>query len=154
MNNGRTIPTEGLGVFSASPESCYSITKLALQKGYRHVDTASIYKNEVAVGRAVRDSEQVKRADVFITTKIQFRDSDGLKLLARKDASATIEELTKFKIDACLEKLDLGYIDLLLLHAPFVGKRLKAWSVMESYVEAGKIMSIGVSNFGVHHISM
>jgi diketogulonate reductase-like aldo/keto reductase len=148
LNNGHLMPQIGLGVFKAVPETCLSICKQALSIGYRKIDTAAVYNNEEAVGRAVRDSE-ILRSEVFVTSKFILRDNDGKKLFGRKDA--TIQDITRFKIDSCLEKLNIGYLDLLLLHAPFK-KRLEAWDVMESYVESGKIKSIGVSNFGVHHI--
>jgi diketogulonate reductase-like aldo/keto reductase len=154
LNNGLEIPQVGLGVYLADNTECYDICKIALAQGWKHIDSAYIYKNEQDVGRAVRES-CVKREELFITTKVQGFASKIKIFIHDNEKTAKldcIKETVTAKIESCLEKLDLGYIDLLLIHAPFVGWRLGAWSVMETYVEAGKIKSIGVSYFGVHHI--
>ncbi|KAL3898620.1 MAG: hypothetical protein SGCHY_002611 [Lobulomycetales sp.] len=148
LNNGRTIPQIGLGVYLASPEDCYDICCRALEQGFRHIDTAAVYKNESAVGRAVRASK-TPRSELFITTKFILRDNDGAKL--GLDAADT-RGIVRRHIQECLDRLDLGYIDLLLIHAPFIGKRTDAWRVMEEFVDAGSVRSIGVSNYGVHHL--
>jgi len=138
LNNGFNIPIIGLGVYLAEIPDCYNICKEALKLGYRHIDSAAFYKNEADVGRAVRESG-IPRSEIFVTTKIFFLDGEGA-------------DTTKPKIEECLKNLDIEYIDLLLIHAPFVGKRLPAWKVMEDYVNAGKVKSIGVSNYGIKHI--
>jgi 2,5-diketo-D-gluconate reductase A len=90
----------------------------------------------------------VKREELFITTKIFIHDDEKTAKLDSIAATVTA------KIESCLEKLDLGYIDVLLIHAPWMSWRQGAWPIMESFVEAGKIKSIGVSNFGAQHIGI
>ncbi|MBM9833135.1 aldo/keto reductase, partial [Enterococcus faecalis] len=109
LQNKLTIPKIGLGTWQSSPEDAYNATKFAIQNGYRHVDTAAAYKNEEAVGKAVRDSG-VAREEIFVTTKVPAE----LK---------TYQEAVD-SIDASLKKLDLGYIDLILIHAP------RPWKIM------------------------
>jgi diketogulonate reductase-like aldo/keto reductase len=114
LNNGLEIPQIGLGVYLADNNECYEICKAALASGWKHIDSAFIYKNEEDVGRAVRDSG-VPRTELYITTKIFILDAEKT---AKLDS---IAEVVAAKIESCLSKLDLGYIDLLLIHAPFVG---------------------------------
>jgi diketogulonate reductase-like aldo/keto reductase len=111
----------------------------ALQTGYRHVDSAIIYRNEKPSTAGLKKSG-IAREELFFTTKIPPRQLsyDGAKQY----------------IDESLKKTGLDYIDLYLLHAPFGGKeaRIGAWKALVEAVEAGKIRSIGVSNYGVHHL--
>ena len=138
LNNGVNIPIIGLGVFQ-SPAG--GVTKQAvldsLEAGYRHIDTARIYGNEVDVGRAVAESG-IPREDIFVTTKLWNADQGYESTL-----------------DACeisLGKMDLDYIDLYLMHWPVEGRRLESWTAMEELHAKGKCRSIGVSNFMVHHL--
>jgi diketogulonate reductase-like aldo/keto reductase len=157
LNNGLQIPQIGLGVYKADNKECYEICKSALASGWRHIDSAAAYQNEEDVGRAVRESG-VSRIELFITTKIFIHEEE------RAEKLDSIAEVVAAKIDSCLSKLDLGYIDLLLIHAPWSSwfvkydclstRRQGAWPVMESYVTSGKIKSIGVSNFGAQHIGI
>ncbi|WP_197061094.1 aldo/keto reductase [Microbacterium mangrovi] len=134
LSNGRAMPQLGLGVYLVSDVAvCEASVLTALEAGYRLLDTAVLYRNERAVGRGIRASG-VPRDDVFVTTKLwpsQFR--------YEKAARA---------IDGCLERLGTGTIDLLLLHQP-VGDIRGAWRALEDAVDAGKVRSIGVSNFTV-----
>ncbi|MGF2088513.1 aldo/keto reductase [Enterococcus casseliflavus] len=146
LQNKLTIPKIGLGTWQSSPEDAYNATKFAIQNGYRHVDTAAAYKNEEAVGKAVRDSG-VAREEIFVTTKVPAQ----LK---------TYQEAVD-SIDASLKKLDLGYIDLILIHAPrpwkimgnnpenkdFYLENIDVWKALEEAYLSGKVKSIGVSNF-------
>jgi len=134
LSNGRRMPQLGLGVYLVSdPAVCESSVRSALGAGYRLVDTASVYRNERAVGRGIRSSG-VPRDEVFLTTKLWPSDYG-----CDKATSA---------IAGSLERLDCGPIDLLLLHQP-VGDVLGAWRAMEEAVDAGTVGAIGVSNFAV-----
>ena len=138
LNNGVNIPIIGLGVFQ-SPAG--EVTKQAildsLEAGYRHIDTARIYGNEVDVGKAVAES-RLQREDIFITTKLWNADQGYESTL-----------------DACeisLGKMGLDYVDLYLMHWPVEGRRLESWTAMEELLDKGRCRSIGVSNFMVHHL--
>ena len=132
LNSGYDMPQMGLGVYlipaGAATEDA---VKTALDLGYRHIDTAHAYQNESSVGKAVKDSS-VSREDIFITTKLWVTDYGYEKSLAQ--------------IDKMLKRLDTDYIDLLLLHQP-IGDYMGAYRAMEAAVEAGKVRSIGLSNF-------
>ena len=131
MNSGYEIPQIGFGVFLMTPEEVDAHLPQAIEIGYRHIDTANAYFNERAVGRVVKNSG-IPREEFFITTKL-FPQSYP-KDQCMKD------------IDATLARLDMDYIDLLLLHQPY-GAYTEAWPVMEQAVKEGKIRSIGLSNF-------
>lgn len=134
LSNGRVMPQLGLGVYLVSDVAlCESSVKTALEAGCRLVDTAVLYRNERAVGRGIRSSG-VPREEVFVTTKLwpsQYR-----------------YERARAAIDACVERLGCGPIDLVLLHQP-VGDVAGAWKALEEAVDAGTVRSIGVSNFTV-----
>lgn len=136
LNNGRTIPAQGYGVFQMSSEQVERHLPEAIAAGYTHVDTANAYFNEVAVGRAIKASG-ARREDLFVTSKL-FPQSYPY---ARCGAD----------IDATLERLGLDYLDLLLFHQPY-GAYVEGWRAMEEAVDAGKVRSIGLSNFPVHKI--
>ncbi|KAJ3066777.1 hypothetical protein HDU98_009965 [Podochytrium sp. JEL0797] len=135
LNNGLRIPSIGLGVYKASPEDCYKTVLAALHAGYRHIDTASIYKNEADVGRAIKESG-IPRKDIWITTKLNIADM-------RSPRKA---------FETSLALLQTDYVDLYLIHAPIHGKRLSAWKEMELLFKEGHAKSIGVSNFNVQHL--
>jgi 2,5-diketo-D-gluconate reductase A len=134
LNDGNKIPQLGLGVWQATPEQTAVAVREALLAGYRHIDTASVYKNESGVGVGFRDSA-LPREEVFITTKI-WNDAQG-KTLTRDAASKS------------LERLGLDYIDLLLIHWPVSHRDLfvETWQTMIELRNEGLIRSIGVSNF-------
>ncbi|OZG60264.1 oxidoreductase [Bifidobacterium lemurum] len=136
MNNGADIPALGFGVFQMTSKEVEEHLPQAIAAGYTHIDTANAYFNEVAVGRAVKASG-AKREDLFVTTKL-FPQSYPYEQCARD-------------IDATLERLDMDYIDLLLFHQPY-GDYVSGWKAMEEAVAAGKVKSIGLSNFPVHKI--
>jgi len=142
LNDGTTIPRVGLGVYRASPQDTYTAVSEALRIGYRHIDTAQFYQNEADVGRAVADSG-LSRDDVWITSKIatpRLRENTASAVVASGQASVA----------------ELGtHIDLLLLHTPHTAtppERLDWWRGMEQLRAAGVVRSIGVSNYGVHHM--
>ena len=129
LNNGIEMPALGLGTFMLSPEQAENSVYNALTTGVRLIDTANVYMNERAVGRGIKRSG-VPREEIFIITKIWPSDYE--------DAERAIDET--------LARLDLEYIDLLLLHQPF-GNYVQAYQSMEIAVSEGKVRSIGLSNF-------
>ena len=140
LNSGRHIPLLGFGTWKLNDgQEVKDAVTTALKVGYRHIDTAAIYENERGVGEAIRDSG-LPRSQVFVTTKIWNN-------AIRQGRAAVIE--------AChesIERLGLGYVDLLLLHWPIVGKDREAWKALEQLYHEGKARSIGVSNYLSHHL--
>lgn len=163
LNTGAQLPAIGLGTWKSSEEDAYNAVLSALKAGYKHIDTASIYGNEGAVGRAIKDSG-VPREDLFITTKLwstQHRDP-------------------KTALDSSLERLGLDYVDLYLVHFPVAfkcdsikdgnllcfpllpsGKRdvdivdwdfVKTWRLVQHLPETGKCKAVGVSNFSINNL--
>ena len=132
LNDGNKIPQYGIGVYMVpeGPETVNSV-KTALQLGVRHIDTAHAYQNERSVGKAVKESG-VSRDEIWITSKLW--------------PSEYGEGATSAGIDKMLKRLDTDHIDLLLLHQSF-GDYMGAWRDMEKAVRAGKVRSIGISNF-------
>lgn len=142
LNNGVLMPAFGLGTFRVEPgESAYETVLAALKMGYRHIDTAIMYGNESDVGKAIRDSK-IPRQEIFVTSKIA-KHYLGDKALIMK------------ALDESLERLNIGYIDLMLIHWPNQDDAMNqlVWSVLESYYEAKKFRAIGVSNFQKHHLT-
>ncbi|GKX27936.1 glyoxal reductase [Vallitalea longa] len=138
LNNGVTIPQLGFGTFRAEIEEAYNSVKCALENGYRHIDTAAAYGNEQGVGRAIKDSG-IDRSEIFVTSKL-WNDDQGY-------------EGTKKAFYDSMEKLQLDYIDLYLIHWPKSYEKTRAsWRAMEELYEEGKICAIGVSNFNIHHL--
>ncbi|KAG0326393.1 hypothetical protein BGZ99_009633 [Dissophora globulifera] len=140
MNDANTIPRLGLGVYmSEAGKEAEDAVVWALQAGYRHIDTATNYGNEASVGEAIRRSG-VPREEVFVTTKLTEDDQGYDSAIAALNLS--------------LEKMGLDYVDLYLIHSPLrgTGPRLASWKAFETLVEQGKAKSIGVSNYGIHHL--
>ncbi len=134
LNSGYEMPILGLGMFSLSDSEAENSTYWALKAGFRLIDTARIYGNEAAVGRGLRraiDEGIVTREEVFITTKMWTSDYDS------GDAA----------IDVSLERLGVDYIDLMILHHSQPRNDVAAYQAMERAVEAGKLRSIGLSNY-------
>ena len=136
MNDGHEIPALGFGVYLMTSAEVEEFLPKAIEAGYRHIDTANAYFNEVAVGKVIRESG-IPREDFFVTTKL-FPQSYPY-------------EQCKADIDATLERLGLDYVDLLLFHQPY-GDYVGGWRAMEEAVCAGKVRSIGLSNFPAHKI--
>ena len=139
LNDGRTIPQLGLGVFLVDPAEAERIVTEALEVGYRHIDTAMIYKNEEGVGRAIAASG-IPREELFITTKLWNSDQGT--------------DTARAALDTSLSKLGLDYVDLYLIHwpAPKYGKHVESWQTLVELRESGKARSIGVSNFMQTHL--
>jgi 2,5-diketo-D-gluconate reductase A len=141
LNDGHAIPQLGFGVFQIPPDETAEAVRRALEVGYRHVDTAEMYKNEAEVGEAVRDSG-LERAEVFITSKL--RNSHHRPDDARR------------AFDETLSKLGVDYLDLFLIHWPlptlYDGDFVSTWKTLEEFRGDGRARSIGVSNFEVEHL--
>ena len=132
LNNGLKMPMLGLGVWqSANGKETVDAIHWALDGGYRHIDTARIYKNEEAVGQAI-SSATLPRQDIWLTTKIW---NDDIRQARTTEA-----------LEESLRRLGTDYVDLLLLHWPVEGSP-RAWNELERALEAGKVRSIGLSNF-------
>ena len=144
LSNGVEIPKIGFGTWQIPDgQETYDSVRAALDTGYRHIDTARAYGNEASVGRAVRDSG-IPRDEIFITTKCpaEVKDADGARHAFERSS----------------ELLDLGHIDLYLIHAPWPWSdqgsdhragNIEVWKVFEELYDAGRTRSIGVSNFQV-----
>ena len=137
LNDGRTIPQLGFGVFKVDPDKTGRIVRDALEVGYRHIDTAAIYRNEEGVGHALKEGG-VARNDLFITTK-----------LWNNDQTNAVEAMKK-----SLGRLQLDYVDLYLIHwpTPEKGTFVEAFKALEELQAEGLAKSIGVSNFLVPHL--
>ncbi|WP_203639762.1 aldo/keto reductase [Levilactobacillus wangkuiensis] len=132
LNDGHEMPQLGFGVFQVPDlKECEDAVVAALQAGYRLLDTATAYQNEEAVGRGIKRSG-VPRDEIFVTSKLWVSDFTY--------------DRAKQGIDASLKRLGLDYLDLYLLHQPY-GDTMGAWRALEEAQQAGKIRSIGVSNF-------
>ncbi|VVT50718.1 uncharacterized protein SAPINGB_P002857 [Magnusiomyces paraingens] len=144
--SGKSIPAVALGVYETPSGEAAKVVEYALSQGYRHIDSAAAYHNEQQVGQGILNflekTPNVKREDIFYTTKIKERDQ------GYENATRAIKhslELVK----------GLEYIDLVLVHSPLSSreKRLGTWKALQEAVDAGLIKgSIGVSNFGIHHL--
>jgi 2,5-diketo-D-gluconate reductase A len=138
LNDGRTIPQLGFGVFQIPAEETKQAVLTALEVGYRHIDTAEMYGNEREVGEALVESG-IARDEVFITSKLNngFHDPDAALENGKKSA-----------------ELLGGFMDLFLIHWPLpgVGDYVETWKSMEELYRSGVARSIGVSNFQVHHL--
>ena len=137
LNDGTSIPQLGLGTYRLDDETAHRVVAEALEIGYRHIDTATIYKNEKGVGRAIRESG-IPRDDLYITTKLWNGDQPKAR-----DA-----------ISSSLDRLGLEHVDLYLIHwpAPERGTYIDAWRSLEQFKADGWATSIGVSNFLVEHL--
>lgn len=136
LSNGVEIPALGFGTWQVKGDTCYHAVREALNVGYRHIDTAWIYRNEKEVGRAIKDSG-IDRKDLFITTKC-WNDHRGY-------------ENTLRAFNESCENLQTDYLDLYLLHWPKPLDK-ESWKAIEELYLAGKIRAIGVSNYHKHHL--
>lgn len=134
LNSGYEMPLNGLGTYSLTGDVCKTSVKSAISNGVRLIDTAYIYNNEKEIGEAIKEAG-VKREEIFVTTKLYPNQYD--------DPRKAVED--------ALEKLDLEYIDLMLLHHPG-SNDVEAYKVLEEYVRKGKIHSIGLSNWYIKEL--
>jgi diketogulonate reductase-like aldo/keto reductase len=146
LNNGVLIPCVGFGTWQTPDgDVAYESVLKALEVGYTHIDTAAIYGNEASVGRAIRDSG-IKRDQLFITTKL-WNDKG-------------FEKGTLEGFEESMDKLQLDYLDLYLIHWPnpihfrenWKERNAETWATMEGLLEQQKTRAIGVSNFQIHHL--
>lgn len=146
LNNGVKIPCIGFGTWQTPDgDTCVAAVKEALAVGYRHIDTAAIYRNEVSVGKAIKESG-VPRNEIFLTTKL-WNTEHGY-------------ETTKAAFNESLKRLDTDYFDLYLIHWPnpkifrdcWAEKNAETWRAFEELYAEGKIRAIGISNFMVRHM--
>ncbi|MGE7843973.1 aldo/keto reductase [Lysinibacillus sp. NPDC093712] len=145
LNNGLEMPLVGYGVFRVPDgDDLAEAVKTAIAKGYRSIDTAQVYRNEESVGRGIRaaiDEGLVSRDELFVTSKVW---NDGLSY-----------EETLVAYDSSLEKLGLDYLDLYLIHWPGLNTNyIDAYKALEKIYQDGRVRSIGVSNFHVHHLEL
>ena len=147
LNNGVEIPCVGYGTFRTDPAVTAQAVQDAIAAGYRHIDTAKVYENEVGVGQGIK-AAGVPREELFVTSKLWNTDRGY--------------EATKAAFQASLDRLGLDYLDLYLIHWPANEKQLGAdaakinaetWRAIEELYEAGKIRAIGLSNFMPHHVA-
>jgi 2,5-diketo-D-gluconate reductase A len=141
LNDGQPIPQLGFGVFQIDPKHTAEAVSTALEIGYRHIDTAQMYRNEQAVGEAIRASG-LDRTDVFVTSKLNNR------FHRPADAGRAF--------DATLAALGFDYVDLFLIHWPlptlYGGDFISTWNTLQEFHRDGRARSIGVSNFQVAHL--
>ena len=141
LNNGRSIPQFGFGVFQIEPGDTAEAVSTALQTGYRHIDTAEMYGNEKEVGEAIAKSG-LDRGDVFVTSKLTN--------------DAHLPDDARAAFDLSLEELGFDYLDLFLIHWPlptrYDGDFVSTWRTLEEFYRDGRARSIGVSNFQPHHL--
>ena len=137
LNNGTVIPQVGLGVFQTPDgDTTVNAVQTALENGYRHIDTAMIYRNEASVGEGIRRAG-LPRGDFFVTTKLW---NDDIRAHRGKDA-----------FQESLDRLGLDYVDLYLIHWP-ADEWQQAWDDLQEIYASGRPKAIGVSNFQKHHI--
>jgi 2,5-diketo-D-gluconate reductase A len=141
LNNGRSIPQLGFGVFQIEPKDTAEAVSTALRAGYRHIDTAEMYGNEREVGEAVAKSG-LDRADIFVTSKLSN--------------DAHLPEDARLAFELSLQELGFDYVDLFLIHWPlptrYDGDIVSTWQALEEFYRDGRARSIGVSNFQPHHL--
>jgi diketogulonate reductase-like aldo/keto reductase len=142
LNNGIDMPWLGLGVFKVEEGTeLVEAVKAAVKHGYRSIDTAAVYANETSVGQGIREAlaeTGLNREDLFVTSKVWNADLGYESTLAAYETS--------------LKKLGLDYLDLYLIHWPVADKYKEAWRALEKLYNDGRVKSIGVSNFQVHHL--
>ena len=139
LNNGQQIDQLGLGVYKVNQDIAVQLVSTALELGYRRIDTAALYDNEQEVGAAIRRSG-IAREDIYVTTKV-WNDRQGY-------------QEAKEAIDESLARLNIEYIDMLLIHwpAPKQNKFVDTWRAFEEVLETGKVRGIGVANFNPQHL--
>ncbi len=137
----KKLPSVGFGTYLIPDNICESIVFKALNSGYRHLDTAELYQNEIGIGKGIKKAKNeigLQREKVFITSKV-WPDKNYKETLMALDKS--------------LSRLKLNYLDLYLIHAPFdKNKRLEQWNALIDLKKHGKVKAIGVSNYGINHI--
>jgi len=152
FHTGNKIPQIGLGTYQMRGPDCTHAVKVAIEQGYRHIDTASIYQNEVDIAKALKELyalKKITREELFITSKIGPSEQGYDKAITA--------------CNSILKKLETPYLDLLIIHWPGVSGvapssaknaevRVETWRALEDLKKEGKVKDIGVSNFLIHHL--
>ena len=143
------VPRIGLGTYNMTPQEAEDVSYAAIQYGYRHIDTAAVYRNENGIGKALKrifSDTDLSRSDITITTKLW---PGGLVKVDRvKNKEGTFKSMEK-----SLRNLDLDYVDLYLIHSPHAKSgRIEQWKALLELQEQGKAINIGVSNWGINHL--
>lgn len=142
LNNGNHIPSIGFGTSLITGDECIKVVKKAIEVGYRHIDTASAYENEIEIGKAIKMSN-INREELFITSKV-WKDSMGY-------------ENTLKSFNNTLKNLDMEYVDLFLIHWPTNKDKklnIETWKALEKIYKEGRAKNIGVSNFLKQHLEI
>jgi len=147
LNNGNKIPISGFGLYQTPPDQTVELTYQALKVGYRQIDSAKLYENELesaqGIGKFLKEFPNVPRSEIFYTTKL-FNDSHGYKN-AQKGIKESLDRVEPH----------IGYIDLLMIHTPIAHDketRLGTWKALQEVVQTGKVKNIGVSNYSIKHL--
>lgn len=148
-NSNNIVPRIGLGTYNMNSKEAEDLSYAAIKHGYRHIDTAAVYKNEDGVGKALKrifSETDLDRDDLAISTKLW--PGGMVKVDRVKNKEGTIKSLEK-----SLRNLDLDYVDLYLIHSPHAKeKRIEQWETLLTLQERGKAKNIGVSNWGINHL--
>ena len=148
-NSNYIVPRIGLGTYNMNSKEAEKLTYAAIKHGYRHVDTAAVYRNEDGVGKALKrifSETDLDRDDIAITTKLW--PGGMVKVDRVKNKEGTMKSLEK-----SLRNLELEYVDLYLIHSPHAKeKRIEQWETLLTLQENGKTKNIGVSNWGINHL--
>ena len=148
-NSNHIVPRIGLGTYNMNSKEAEDLSYAAIKHGYRHIDTAAVYRNEDGVGKALKrifSETDINRDDIAISTKLW--PGGMVKVDRVKNKEGTIKSLEK-----SLRNLDLDYVDLYLIHSPHAKeKRIEQWETLLTLQERGKAKNIGVSNWGINHL--
>ena len=148
-NSNHIVPRIGLGTYNMNSEEAEDLSYAAIKHGYRHIDTAAVYRNEDGVGKALKrifSDTDLNRDDIAISTKLW--PGGMVKVDRVKNKEGTIKSLEK-----SLRNLDLDYVDLYLIHSPHAKeKRIEQWETLLTLQDIGKAKNIGVSNWGINHL--
>ena len=148
-NSNNIVPRIGLGTYNMNSKEAEDLSYAAIKHGYRHIDTAAVYRNEDGVGKALKriiSNTDLDRDDIAISTKLW--PGGMVKVDRVKNKEGTIKSLEK-----SLRNLDLDYVDLYLIHSPHAKeKRIEQWETLLTLQERGKAKNIGVSNWGINHL--
>ena len=149
INSNNIVPRIGLGTYNMNSKEAEDLSYAAIKHGYRHIDTAAVYRNEDGVGKALKrifSDTELNRDDIAISTKLW--PGGMVKVDRVKNKEGTIKSLEK-----SLRNLNLDYVDLYLIHSPHAKeKRIEQWETLLTLQEIGKATNIGVSNWGINHL--
>jgi len=149
INSNNIVPRIGLGTYNMNSKEAEDLSYAAIKHGYRHIDTAAVYRNEDGVGKALKrifSETDINRDDIAISTKLW--PGGMVKVDRVKNKEGTMKSFEKSLIN-----LNLDYVDLYLIHSPHAKeKRIEQWEALLTLQEIGKATNIGVSNWGINHL--